>query len=83
MATKLTQAVFGTGCADMQGAAGSYTCADEVCMATKLMQSDFGTGSADKTRMSANENAAEVIVRRAAVKKLANVANDSLHVGSR
>ena len=52
-------------------------------MATKLIQSDFGTGSADKSIISANENAAEVIVRRATIKKLANVSNDSLHVDSR
>ena len=52
-------------------------------MATKHIQSVFGTGGADTLRVSANGKAAEVIVRRATINKLATVSNDSLHVESR
>ncbi len=55
-----------------------------ICwMATKLTQSVFSTGSADDGTVSANRQAAKVIVRRATVNRQATVSNDSLHVQSR
>ena len=52
-------------------------------MATKHTQSVVDTGNADEGRDSANAKAAEVIVRRATMNRLATVSNDSLHVESK
>ncbi len=52
-------------------------------MATKHIEAVLGTGGAEEGRVSANGQAAKVIVRRGTINRLATVSNDSLHVESR
>ena len=52
-------------------------------MASKHMQCGLGTVGADKLRVSGNGQAAELIVKRAAINRLATASDHSVHVESR